>query len=370
MNTDDLGSRVLFDKIRYSNVWEDADILVKALNPEKGKTFFSIASGGDNCFALASHGAEVICADISYSQLACIELKKAAIKNLSWDEVLSFFGIKESKKRKITYANLLKELSPQTRKFWNNNLDLIDAGFIHSGKFERYFSLFRKYILVLIHDKKNIENILIEKNKKDRESFYTKTWANNRWHLLFRLFFSKSVMGKMGRDPEFFKYVNIPVSQNLLKRAEHGLTQLETHNNPYLTYILKGNYYKNLPYYLRMENFLNLKKNIDNIILSRGYVEDVIKDSGAEKFDGFNLSDIFEYLDENYCEKIYEEILKKSRKGTRIAYWNMLVPRKCPEKFSFNIEFKKDLSEKLFKEDKAFFYSRFIIDEVKDAYSK
>lgn len=44
--------RVRFDAIRYANCWEDADILMTALEPAAGKRILSIASAGDNSLAL------------------------------------------------------------------------------------------------------------------------------------------------------------------------------------------------------------------------------------------------------------------------------------------------------------------------------
>ena len=71
--------------------------------------------------------------------------------------------------------------------------------------------------------------------------------------MLFRVFFSRFVMGRLGRDPEFFRYVEGSVSDRILSRTRHALTVLPTHANPFLAYILTGNYGDALPRYLRPE---------------------------------------------------------------------------------------------------------------------
>ena len=43
---------VRFDYIRYANCWEDADVLLEALQPNSTSEIISIGSAGDNCFAL------------------------------------------------------------------------------------------------------------------------------------------------------------------------------------------------------------------------------------------------------------------------------------------------------------------------------
>jgi len=79
-------------------------------------------------------------------------------------------------------------------------------------------------------------------------------------------------------------------------------------------------------------------------------------------FDGFNLSDIFEYLDPTLCRCVYSALLEKANTGARFVYWNMLVPRSCPPGITTVVPLK-DLSEKLFERDQAFFYSAFIVEE-------
>jgi len=52
-------------------------------------------------------------------------------------------------------------------------------------------------------------------------------------------------------------------------------------------------------------------------------------------------------------------------KYARLAYWNMLVPRRFSNQIT-QLTYIEDLSKKLFAEDKAFFYSDFIVEEVRN----
>ena len=49
----EIGATARFDRIRYAQCWEDADVLLDALQVEPGDTCLSIASAGDNTLALA-----------------------------------------------------------------------------------------------------------------------------------------------------------------------------------------------------------------------------------------------------------------------------------------------------------------------------
>ena len=64
--------RADFSRIRYAQVWEDADVLLEALDVRPGDVYVSIASAGDNALALLTrHPARVIAIDVSAQQIAC-----------------------------------------------------------------------------------------------------------------------------------------------------------------------------------------------------------------------------------------------------------------------------------------------------------
>ena len=62
--------------------------------------------------------------------------------------------------------------------------------------------------------------------------------------------------------------------------------------------------------------------------------------------------------------KIYEKIFTKSGAGTKVAYWNMLADKRASKYFD-NLIYREKESQELLKKDKAFFYSKFIVEEIK-----
>lgn len=360
----DITQRARFDIIRYANVWEDADLLCAALQPAQGKNILSIASGGDNAFALVAEGAHVTAVDVSAAQLHVVELKRAAILHLQADELLRFLGVHPSPDRVVTYETLSGELSHDARTFWRDNEHLVRDGIIHAGKFERYFQLFRTRVLPLVHGRHRVEELLREKPREERERFYRKKWDGLRWRAMFTIFFSRFVMGRLGRDPEFFRYVEGSVAERIRGRAEYAFTALPTHSNPYLTFIFTGNYGKALPRYLRPDVLPKLRANMDRLALRQGLIDQVATSSPI-KFDGYNLSDIFEYLDPPATEQIYGALLAAANPRARFAYWNMLVQRRRPERFARDVIEREELASDLFSRDLAFFYSAFVVEEVR-----
>ncbi|MFN0197579.1 MAG: DUF3419 family protein [Planctomycetaceae bacterium] len=359
-----IDERTSFHFIRYANCWEDADILCEALAAGPGKRILSIASAGDNVLALLATGAEVVAADLSGAQLACLELRCVAFRRLDYDDLLAFLGLHADENRLETFDGIKRELTSSALAFWEQHRAAIAAGIVHAGKFENYFRVFRKWVLPLIHSRRTVARLLEPKTLEEQKSFWDTTWNNRRWRFLFRLFFGRTVMGKLGRDPEFFRYVEGSVADRILERTRYALTMLPTHDNPYLEYIAQGNFARALPRYLRPEHFAAIRDGLDRLTIHQGSIEEAGTLHKSNGFDGFNLSDIFEYVDVAKAEAMYGEFLSVANPGARLAYWNTLVPRACPEPFRDRIRPLDDLSRELFARDRAFFYCHFQVDEV------
>jgi S-adenosylmethionine-diacylglycerol 3-amino-3-carboxypropyl transferase len=350
--------RARFDLVRYANSWEDADVLCAALRPAPGKRMLAIASAGDNAFAVLAGGAEVVAVDLSEAQLALVELKRAAIRQLDDEALLAFLGIRvEDRRSRLSVLRSL-DLPAPARAWWDAHTDAIEQGVSNAGRFENYFRLFRTYVLPLVHTRGDVEKLLAPKSRDERQRFYDDEWNTWRWRAMFRVFFSRFVMGRTGRDPEFFRYVEGSVAERIFKRAEYAMTELAPHANPYFTHIFTGSYRDVLPRYLR--DLDALRANLDKLTLVRGSIDE----AAVGRFDGFYLSDIFEYVDEPTHAAMYERLLDAANPGARLAYWNLLVPRRVPPRFASRVQELRDEADALFARDQAFFYSAFVLEEV------
>lgn len=362
---DRIERRVSLDFIRYGNCWEDADILCEALRPGPGKRVLSICSAGDNALALLAEGAHVVAADLNATQLACLELRCAAFRTLDHARVLSFLGVTEDKERLRTYDQLSRLLTPASRQFWDTQPQLVSNGIIQAGKLESYFRMFRQRVLPLIHSCRTVAELLRAKSREDRLRFWNRRWNNYRWRLLFRVFFSRFAMGRLGRDPEFFRYVEGSVSDRILQRTEYAFTELPTDQNPYLAFLATGNFQNSLPRYLRPENHERIRSGLHRLSWAQGPIEEVGARLAEDGFDAMNLSDIFEYLSPATSLQLYTRLLELARPKARIAYWNTLVARSCPSELSHRVHSLEAYAGQLFGRDKAFFYNAFHVDEVR-----
>jgi S-adenosylmethionine-diacylglycerol 3-amino-3-carboxypropyl transferase len=356
--------RTDFSRIRYGQCWEDADILIEALEPGPGKRCLSIASAGDNTLALLARSPDYVHAiDLNPAQTACLELRVAAFRELQHHELLALIGSMPCDDRPRLYRQCRGRLSAGIKRFWDDHTKLIEAGIGGAGKFESYFRIFRECVLPLVHSRRRIAELLEPKSHEKRMEFYEREWNTPRWRTLFSVFFSRRVMGVLGRDPDFFRYVAGNVSERLLARTRYALTELDPATNPYLHWILAGHHNGALPFALREENFESIRRNLDRLEWRLAALEDVSASDGP--FDCFNLSDVFEYMSEQNYAQLLQKLAGLSRPGARLAYWNMLAPRRRPQELAVSIHELSDLSVRLFARDKAFFYSAFVVEQVR-----
>ena len=349
-----------FNAVRYANCWEDADILMEAMQPN-GRHCLSIGSAGDNSFSLLAEGAsQVTIAEMNPAQIACIKLRIAAYKVLSHQEFLILIGELDGD-RKTLFARCKNELDDECIAYWEHFSETIESGFGRAGKFENYFKIFREKALPWVHSRRKIDQLLEYREPADREKFYEKHWNTWRWRLLFKLFFSRFVMGRLGRDPAFFKYVEGSVADRILSRTRHALVELNPTTNPYLRWILNGSYGSTLPHALREENFDKIRANLDKISIVEGTLESALN---KNTYDAYNLSDIFEYMSAENTQDLLSNIHDHSTPDARIVYWNMLAPREADDAIKHKIKSLSKVSEELFLKDKAFFYSKFVVEEV------
>ncbi len=354
-----------FTMIRYAQVWEDADILLEALEIQPDDECLSIASAGDNALAmLARNPRKVIALDMNPAQLACLELRVAAFRKLEYREILELIGSVASSRRSGLYDAIKSLLAPETRRFWDARPHDIVKGVGHAGKFENYFRLFRERVMPLVHSRRTIASLLEPRVPAAREQFYENTWNTWRWRLLFQIFFSRTAMGKLGRDPSFFRYVEGSVAEKILARTRHALTKLEPAANPYLQWILTGTHRTALPFYLREENVPTIRQNLGRLEWHLASLEDFLDRGKPGSLSKFNLSDIFEYLSPENSESLLRMIADSARPGARLAYWNMLAPRCAPESLRDRIRPDLQTAARLFLQDKAFFYSAFIVEDI------
>jgi len=360
--TQSIDQRARFDVIRYARAWEDADVLLSAFQSRPGQRFLSICAAGDNVLALLLlDPKEIVAADLSPAQIACLQLRIAAYRNLSHAEFLELIGVRLSTRRGELLTLVLENCDRETQSFWRAQAaDVVRYGAGNIGKFENYFRLFRRYVLPLIHARKTVESVFVARDFSARTDFFERCWNNRRWKLATSLFFSRRVMGWLGRDPAFFDHVEGSAGAHVRRKVRFAAVDQDPSKNPYMRHILAGTNDETLPTAWRAEHFETIAERLDRITLVLGAVDK----SDLGLFDGFNLSDIFEYMSEPETAEVYGRLLQQAAPGARLVYWNMMAPRSAPAAYSGRVSRLTELETRMKLIDKAFFYADLVIEEA------
>lgn len=352
----------VFSIIRYANVWEDTDIALNGLSIKAGQTGAVVCSGGDNVLAMLTKPPKKIYAfDVNKTQLYCTELKIAAIANLTLDETKCLLGVTDGGRLEL-YKRVRSDMTKNAQQYFDERIDLIKKGIIHTGKFEHYLQLFRKYVIPTTSSKKNYSDFSKMDNLKTQKEFYARKIDTRRFRILFKIFFGYKSMAKHGRDKAFFEHVDENDIKNnsvdLKKKVEYGLCHTRNAENPYLDYIVNNNFTHAFPLYLRPEYYETIRANLGKLELVYGNIDDL----PALGYDFFYLSDIFEYMSDSEFKQNIEILKQRAKNGSRILYWNMQNRR-----YIYDDDFVLDekLSRELFEKNKAWFYRDLLIYEVK-----
>lgn len=355
-------------RIHYAQCWEDPKTLTQGLEITPEDDVISIASGGDNSFALLLAAPRSLTAvDTNPAQIFLVELKMGAIQKLDYDDFVGFVGARPCDRRLQLYQHLRPSLSDGARDFWDGQTENLHQGIIHCGKFENYFSVFRRLVLPLVHGRGTVRQLLAASSTEEQRAFYEQIWNNRRWRWLFRLFFGKFLLGHLGRRPSYFRYVKIDeVAEELLERTKYGLSEVPIHDNFFVEYILTGGYgdLETAHPYLCESNFRFLQGNVGRMRLVCASLQEHLRSLPPASVSKLNLSDIFEYVSDQDFEGMLQDILCVCRGDARLAYWTLLVDRDVPPSLSDQINPCTSASKELFAGNRTFFYGSFGLWQV------
>ena len=364
---DQLSQSKVFDDILYAQCWEDPSIDREAFQINAEDVVFSITSGGCNVLTfLLDNPKQIIALDLNPSQNYLLELKMQAFRQLSYEEMLGFFGVKNCIDRTILYQRLRPALSNNCKQFWDHHQRDIQKGILHCGRYERYMHLLSTWFTRLM-GKQVIEDLFNAKNQEERAEIYEKRWNNWRWKLFTRLFLSRSIMSLLFTKA-FFSYLEDSFSfgKHFREIIKRGIIEFDPKDNYFFSYMILGNYYDeyHLPFYLRKENHARIKNRLDRIKMVNSSCEEYFAHLNPASISKFNFTNIFEWMSPMAFNDLLKETIRVSRDDAVITYRNLLVPRSRPHSLASSLLPQKELAAKLHERDLSFIYKAYIVERI------
>lgn len=346
-------------RLMFTQSWEDPECDLAALRPAPGETILAITSGGDNVLGfLLTDPAAVIAVDLNPTQTFMLELKMAAIRALSHDDLLELLGVRVPTRARALFTTLRGDLSDGARGFWDAHLDCLESGVLVAGGFERYFAMLRG-VLRWIVGRRRIERLFSLAPEQQR-AFYEQEWNNRRWRAVLGVVCSKWMLGRR-LDPSWFEHAEGVASfgTHFTRLASHVIGDLPARTNYFLAQILLGRYLDEtqVPSYLRSEHYATIRERLERVRPVTADVGDALAALPDRSVDCFALSNVFEYSPAELFERSRREVRRVARRGARVALRNLLAPRHLADDPAFVVD--RGLSERLRLADRGFIYSRF-----------
>jgi S-adenosylmethionine-diacylglycerol 3-amino-3-carboxypropyl transferase len=356
-------------ELRYSTVWEDHRLLEHGLDLRSGDDLLVIASAGDNVLnLLLRQPRRLIAIDVNPAQIALAELHVAAISSLDHTELLQLLGWTSAapEVRVGLYERVRRRLADASRAWWDDRVTTIDAGIVHAGRLERYIGGFRERYFADPRDRARVDAMLsatdLAAQRARAALVLTPDFAR-----AFGAYFTAATLAANGRDASQMRHVatDMDVTAQLLSRLTWVCTETLLAGNFYVERFFRGapRDIESGPPYLRRDSFQRLRALVLRVEIVTGEVGDYLASCAPASLSNAALSDVFEYLSDDATGVLAERLARAIRPDGRIAYWNLFVPRSAA-RATPRLRSLDALSARLWRQDRAWFYSAFHVDEI------
>jgi S-adenosylmethionine-diacylglycerol 3-amino-3-carboxypropyl transferase len=315
----------------YNQCWEDPAVDRKALVLTPEDRVMVITSAGCNALDYALLGARIVAVDANPRQNHLLELKRAGIRALDFDDFFALFGQGGSGRAREIYAGLRHALPDDARAFWDREVRLFEPGagrsFYYRGTAGLVALLLNWHIDRVSRTRRIVDRILDARDLPEQIGIYR---AELRDRLL-----GKPLLKLLG-SPGVLSLLGVPDPQRrmihggsggfagFLRRAiDHVMSVALLRDNYFWSVYVNGGYRPgSCPEYLRRESFEKLKGGlVENVSSRTGTVTECLARDGGS-FTAFVLLDHMDWMARasRLLEEEWEQIFDAAAPGARVIF--------------------------------------------------
>jgi len=360
-----MGMKSFMGTLNYASCNEDWRSEWTSLGIGPDDVVLCITGSGDRPLDLLPKGPKrIVSMDLNPVQNHLLRLKMTALKELAYDEYISFLGLKESGGRIDSYEKIRKKLPEAAREFWDGNRKVLSKGIIYQGRWEHHF---KKLALI----SKILRGGVLKKlfsfdSIEEQAKFVEKKWDRWWWRLTFRLLCSAGFSQTFFGDPGFYEFVSREMS--LGEYVFEGMmaylrTQL-ARDSFMMSLVFRARLSEyDLPPYLDSEYFKTIRERLDKVEIMTGNIIDHMESVEEGSYDCFSLSDVPSFLDQKGFERLLDAVVRSAAPGGRFCIRLFLSDQKVPERLKGTLLRDPELERRLMRTDRSFAY-RFIAGHV------
>jgi len=355
-------------ELRYSTVWEDDRVLVNGLRPGPGDSVLSIASAGDNVFALLlAEPRRVLAVDMNPAQIALVQLKLAALAVLEHREFLGLLGLSRDADSVALYERVRPGLPVEAQSFWDANESILRGGIAGSGRLERYFAAFREEELAPAGLLAPIAGLFTCGSLAEQRKHFDLHVRTAALEQAFERFFGRLTMAARGRSFQQLQFVHEQdIGARFWRRFVRIATSRRLSGNFYLASLLTGAAPSPAsgPMYLHPAAYPRLRSLAGRVGVETASLQSFLPAQPDGAFSRANLSDVFEYLDPDAAQSMLAQLARVIRPRGRLAWWERLVARGVPPAPRDRLRSRGRLARRLHAADRTGLYGSFHIEDV------
>jgi S-adenosylmethionine-diacylglycerol 3-amino-3-carboxypropyl transferase len=377
---------VWFDAFVYNQIWEDPRVDLQALQMNADSRVLTISSGGCNALNYLIETPESVTAiDLNRYHVYLLNLKIAALKFLpAYEDFFNFFGCGAHETNRANYEKFIApHLDAPTREFWESNgffgnllhgrrINYFSRGGLYNHSRNGYFLRFFHWFSRLLGCRP--DEILKAETFDEQEKLYEKYIAP---------FFDSFVIKIVGKMPITMFGLGIPPQQ--YAELKKDLTADANVIDVYRTRIkrlacdfpVQENYFawqafgrrydtvtrRAVPEYLKAENYETLKENAAKVKTKIGSVTEEIKRAPKNTFNRFVFLDAQDWMNADATTELWQAIADRAEIDSRIIFRTAAaaspLETNLPAHLQSRFDYEKDLSQELFKQDRASIYGGF-----------
>ena len=358
-------------RLFFAQVREDPLLEIDALAPAAACTVVVVSSGGCTALSLVARGAgHVVSVDSNVTQNHLVELKAQAVRSLEPGALLGFLGATSAPNawRVADYRACRAALSVDAAKFWDSHSRMIGKGVLNSGVSEGFIRVVVHAMRLLVHPSSRTDRLLSCETLDEQRDLYETEWNTRRWKALFRILLNRRAFDR-AYDPAFFQNVeNGDFAGHFHRLMEHALCEIPVASNYFLHHMLRGTYRTaivgGVPPYLDRAAHSATRERLENLELVDGGYAEYLATCDDESVDGFALSNICEWLDEEQIRYLFAQVVRVARPGARLCFRNFVGHTEIPQAFRSSLREDIEAGRAAIKRDRSCLQARFVTCRV------
>ncbi len=372
----------------YNTCWEDPRLDRVAMDLGPDDSVLVITSAGCNALDYALTAPKSVHAvDINPRQNALLELKKAGIRNLDFDDFFSLFGQGGHDNARKLYRQALRHaLTPWSQAYWDKWIRIFDRNrsFYFFGTSGRVAHFLNFYVDRVVRVRPWLDQILAADSVDQQRAIYDRHVRDRFW--------TRSLRFAMGRNAAL-SLVGVPRAQRqqVDMHYEGGIVKfvqdcveavfayLPITDNYFWRVYLTGEYTASCcPEYLKPDNFQKLKDGlVDRVHVHTDSVEGFLRKNDV-RISRFVLLDHMDWLSTQFyplLESEWQAILLRATNDARVIWRSGGLRTDFVDRVNVRLQgrnrelgelltYNRELADKLHPRDRVHTYASFHIADL------